>query len=256
MNGPAPSVGGGSSQLPPALEPTTVTGCTRRLSALAEGASRQADDGFIPSSSFGHAHAGRSRPRPLGPAPLPRGLTGESDAPTLRDTQLYRGRQGYDGRLPPIQRAVCGHPRWLHGGRLHRASGVLSVPARQHQAISLFLFLALYFFVRDIGGKLREPDLLLVTDAEGHRCRNDHRVGAGLVVEVMSPRQCRPRPHRQAHGLRRGRHPRVLVNVKRSLDIPRLGSAENMEADTNTRSDTGTAYCLALPTKNCPISSK
>ena len=88
---------------------------------------------------------------------------------------------------PPIQRAVCGHPRRLHGGRLHRASGVLSVPARQHQAISLFLFLALYFFVRDIGGKFREPDLLLVTDAEGHRCRNDHRVGAGLVVKVMSP---------------------------------------------------------------------
>ena len=59
--------------------------------------------------------------------------------------------------------------------------------ARQHQAISRFLLLALYFFVRGIGGKHRGPDLLLVTDAEGPRCRNDYWVGAELLVEAVSP---------------------------------------------------------------------
>ena len=78
---------------------------------------------------------------------------------------------------------------------------VLPVPTLQHQSISQFLFLALYFFVRGIGGKVfyaplrlriregkfREPDLLLVTDAEDPRCRNDYWLGADLVVEVVSP---------------------------------------------------------------------
>ena len=78
---------------------------------------------------------------------------------------------------------------------------VLPMPTQRHQAISRFLFLALYFFVRGIGGnvfyaplrlriregKFREPDLLLVTDAEDPRCRNDYWLGADLVVEVVSP---------------------------------------------------------------------
>ena len=78
---------------------------------------------------------------------------------------------------------------------------VLPMPTEQHQVISQFLFLALYFFVRGIGGKvfyaplrLRirdgkfcEPDLLLVTDADDPRCRNDYWLSADLVVEVISP---------------------------------------------------------------------
>ena len=78
---------------------------------------------------------------------------------------------------------------------------VLPMPTQQHQAISRFLFLALYFFVRGIGGnvfyaplrlriregKFREPDLLLVTDADDPRCRNDYWLGADLVAEVVSP---------------------------------------------------------------------
>ena len=78
---------------------------------------------------------------------------------------------------------------------------VLPMPTEQHQAISQFLFLALYFFVRGIGGKVfyaplrlriregkfHEPDLLLVTDADDPRCRNDYWLGANLVVEVISP---------------------------------------------------------------------
>ena len=78
---------------------------------------------------------------------------------------------------------------------------VLPIPTQEHQAISRFLFLALYFFAQGIGGnvfyaplrlrirdgKFREPDLLLVTDAGDPRCRNDYWLGADLVVEVVSP---------------------------------------------------------------------
>ena len=78
---------------------------------------------------------------------------------------------------------------------------VLPMPTQQHQAISQFQFLALYPFVRGIGGKVfyaplrlriregkfREPDLLLVTDADDPGCRNDYWLGADLVVEVISP---------------------------------------------------------------------
>ena len=77
----------------------------------------------------------------------------------------------------------------------------LPMPTQEHQAISRFLFLALYFFTQGIGGnvfyaplrlrirdgKFREPDLLLVTDADDPRCRNDYWLGADLVVEVVSP---------------------------------------------------------------------
>ena len=78
---------------------------------------------------------------------------------------------------------------------------VLPMPTQEHQAISRFLFLALYSFVQGIGGnvfyaplrlrirdgKFREPDLLLVTDADDPRCRNDYWLGADLAVEVVSP---------------------------------------------------------------------
>ena len=78
---------------------------------------------------------------------------------------------------------------------------VLPMPTQEHQAISRFLFLALYSFVQSIGGevfyaplrlrirdgKFREPDLLLVTNADDPRCRNDYWLGADLAVEVVSP---------------------------------------------------------------------
>ena len=77
----------------------------------------------------------------------------------------------------------------------------LPMPTQRHQAISRFLFLALVFFVRDLGGevfyaplrlrirdgKFREPDLLLVREAQDPRCRDDYWLGADLVMEVVSP---------------------------------------------------------------------
>ena len=78
---------------------------------------------------------------------------------------------------------------------------VLPMPTERHQAVSQFLFLVLYPFVRGIGGKVfyaplrlriregkfRVPDLLLVTDADDPRCRNDYWLGADLVAEMVSP---------------------------------------------------------------------
>ena len=78
---------------------------------------------------------------------------------------------------------------------------ILPMPTQRHQAISRFLFRALDSFVRGIGGevfyaplrlrirdgKFREPDLLLVRDAQDPRCRDDYWLGADVVMEVVSP---------------------------------------------------------------------
>ena len=78
---------------------------------------------------------------------------------------------------------------------------ILPVPTDRHQAILGFLYLALSPLVRDSGGtvlfaplrlrirkdKFREPDLLLVRDANDVRRRNDCWRGADWVAEVVSP---------------------------------------------------------------------
>jgi Uma2 family endonuclease len=78
---------------------------------------------------------------------------------------------------------------------------VLPMPTRQHQAIVRFLFLALHAFLAPRGGtvffaplrlqisedKFREPDLMLLRDAEDPRGQNAYWLGADLVLEVVSP---------------------------------------------------------------------
>lgn len=78
---------------------------------------------------------------------------------------------------------------------------VLAMPTDRHQVISRFLFLALFSFTERIGGavlyaplrlrirdgKFREPDILLVRDANDGRRQNDYWRGADLVMEVVSP---------------------------------------------------------------------
>ena len=78
---------------------------------------------------------------------------------------------------------------------------VLPMPTDRHQVILSFLFLALFPLVRDSGGtvlfsplrlrirkdKYREPDLLLVRNANDARRRNDYWRGADWVAEVVSP---------------------------------------------------------------------
>ncbi len=96
---------------------------------------------------------------------------------------------------------------WLtdHGNRLIEFTDgyieVLPMPTRKHQAISRFLFLALLAAVQASGGtvfyaplrlrvredKHREPDLLLLLDANDPRRQNRYWLGADLVVEIVSP---------------------------------------------------------------------
>ena len=77
---------------------------------------------------------------------------------------------------------------------------VLPMPTRDHQNIVRFLFLALHTFLQQLGGtvlfgplrlqvrpgKQREPDLLLLLDANDLRNQNRYWLGADLVVEVVS----------------------------------------------------------------------
>lgn len=78
---------------------------------------------------------------------------------------------------------------------------VLPMPTDKHQMILRFLFLALMAFVEPLGGrvifaplrvhvrpgKYREPNILLVRDANDPRRQNGFWLGADLVVEIVSP---------------------------------------------------------------------
>ncbi len=77
---------------------------------------------------------------------------------------------------------------------------VLPMPTDKHQAISQVLLLALLAYVQRIGGRVfysplrlrirdgkhREPDLLLLLDANDPRRQNRYWLGADLVVEIVS----------------------------------------------------------------------
>jgi Uma2 family endonuclease len=78
---------------------------------------------------------------------------------------------------------------------------VLPMPTDTHQVILEFLFLALRAVMTAVGGKVlfaplrirvrsgkfREPDLLLVRDANDPRRQDAFWLGADLVVEIVSP---------------------------------------------------------------------
>jgi Uma2 family endonuclease len=78
---------------------------------------------------------------------------------------------------------------------------VLPMPTDEHQDISGFLYTALRAYMVKIGGKVlfspmplqineeqfREPDLLLVLDANDPRRQNTFWLGADMVVEIVSP---------------------------------------------------------------------
>jgi Uma2 family endonuclease len=89
---------------------------------------------------------------------------------------------------------------------------VLPMPTDSHQVLLRFVFLALYAWVQQIGGtvlfaplrvrirpgKYREPDILLVCDADDPRRQNRYWLGADLVVEIVSP----DNPERDTHDKR------------------------------------------------------
>ena len=77
----------------------------------------------------------------------------------------------------------------------------LPMPTDKHQAISRLLFLALLTFIEQLGGtvfyaplrlqiqpgKFREPNLLLLLDANDPRRQDAFWLGADLVAEIVSP---------------------------------------------------------------------
>jgi Uma2 family endonuclease len=77
----------------------------------------------------------------------------------------------------------------------------LPMPTLKHQNVLEFLFLALRIVMKQIGGKVsfaplrlrvgprkfREPDILLLCDANDSRNGNKYWNGADLVVEIVSP---------------------------------------------------------------------
>ncbi|PDW02852.1 Uma2 family endonuclease [Candidatus Viridilinea mediisalina] len=78
---------------------------------------------------------------------------------------------------------------------------VLAMPTRTHQLLVRWMFLALFSFLQSRPalvlfaplrlqirpGKQREPDLLLLLDAQDPRNQDAFWLGADLVVEVVSP---------------------------------------------------------------------
>ncbi|RRR70527.1 MAG: Uma2 family endonuclease [Candidatus Viridilinea halotolerans] len=78
---------------------------------------------------------------------------------------------------------------------------VLPMPTKRHQAISLFMLLALLAYIRPRGGAVfyaplrlairpgvfREPDLMLLLDQHDPRAQDAFWLGADLVVEIVSP---------------------------------------------------------------------
>lgn len=123
-------------------------------------------------------------------------------------TQLHLVCNGARLDLAPIQGLwtqaqylrLTDHSRQLlefTDGRLE----TLPMPTRGHQAIARYLLLAWLPIVQAIGGELffaplrlrvregkfREPDLLLLRDAEDPRNRNDYWRGADLVAEIVGP---------------------------------------------------------------------
>jgi Uma2 family endonuclease len=78
---------------------------------------------------------------------------------------------------------------------------VLAMPTDKHQVLVLFLYDLLRMYLLQLGGKVlvaplrlrvrqgkqREPDLLLVRNANDPRRQNRFWLGADMVVEVVSP---------------------------------------------------------------------
>jgi Uma2 family endonuclease len=78
---------------------------------------------------------------------------------------------------------------------------VLEMPTDRHQLILALLYELFVAFIRPAGGrvlfsalrmqvrpdKFREPDILLLVDAQDQRRQNRYWLGADLVVEVVSP---------------------------------------------------------------------
>lgn len=123
------------------------------------------------------------------------------------ELKLVRKTDSFEIDLSPLQGTwtqeqylkLTDHTRYLvefTGGVIE----VLPMPTDRHQVILQFVFLALLAFAEPRGGKVlfaalririsderfREPDILLLRDANDPRRQNRFWLGADLVVEIVS----------------------------------------------------------------------
>jgi len=124
------------------------------------------------------------------------------------EIKLIRRSTGMELDLEPLQGLwtaeqylrLTDHTRYLvefTGGRIE----VLPMPTQKHQLILAYLYRAFWAFLQTGGGivlfaalrvqvradKFREPDLLLLRDANDVRAQDRYWLGADLLVEVVSP---------------------------------------------------------------------
>jgi Uma2 family endonuclease len=137
---------------------------------------------------------------------------------------------------------------------------VLPMPTKRHQVILRFLFLALYSFTQRFGGtvffaplriqiregKYREPDLLLLRDADDPRGQNAYWLGADLVMEVVSPDDpTRDTEVKRAEYAEAGIPEYWIANPEdESIVILRLAGDQYIEHGVFHRGDTATSVLL------------
>jgi Uma2 family endonuclease len=137
---------------------------------------------------------------------------------------------------------------------------VLPMPTDRHQVISRFLLFALFTVVQRLGGtvlyaplrlqirkgKYREPDLLLILDANDPRRQNAYWLGADLVIEIVSPDD----PERDTHVKRidyaeAGIPEYWIVNPEdESITVLRLERDRYVEAGVYHRGESATSVLL------------
>jgi Uma2 family endonuclease len=124
------------------------------------------------------------------------------------DLRMVRAVDGLDLALEPLQ-GLWSVEQYLKlssqtNHLIEFTDGVIEVlpmPTRDHQVILAFLYEVLLLLLRPQGGKVlfaplrvqvrpgkfREPDILVLQDAQDPRNQNDYWLGADLVVEIVSP---------------------------------------------------------------------
>ncbi len=137
---------------------------------------------------------------------------------------------------------------------------VLPMPTDEHQDISGFLYTKLRTFLTKIGGKVlyspiplkineeqyREPDLLLLLDANDPRRQNAFWLGADMVIEIVSPSN-------RKHDTKVKRDEYAQVGIpeywivdpkKETITILRLERVNYIEHGVFQRGDTATSALL------------
>jgi Uma2 family endonuclease len=131
-----------------------------------------------------------------------------SIATESNDLKIVRAADGLEIDLLPLQ-GLWSEEQYLklsdHTNHLIEFTDgvieVLPMPSERHQILVAWLFELLLLFVRPRGGKVlfaplrlhirpgkqREPDIMLLLQADDARRQNRFWLGADLVVEVVSP---------------------------------------------------------------------